>query len=89
MVSPSDQDARLVVESDAKVGAWLDGRLLEFETSPGAEVRSATLRLPAGGSQLVLRVGGAPSASVVVTVVADRPVEFSGLSGTPVSAANR
>jgi putative membrane-bound dehydrogenase-like protein len=89
VVSSLEQDARVVVDSDAKVWAWLDGRPLDFETSPGADVRSATLRLPAGGSQLVLRVGGATSASVVVTVVADRPVEFSGLSGTPVSAANR
>lgn len=77
IVSPIDQPARIVVDSKSDVKAWLNGKPLALAESAGASVRSVALPLPRGTSELLLRVSGGPGASLVTTVVAERPVAFS------------
>ena len=77
--SSAAQDARLVLDSRADVRAWLGGRRVQLPApSADGEPRTAIISLPEGETTLLLRVGGGSDASVVTTLVADRPIDFGG-----------
>ena len=92
VVSPVAQKARLVFDTPVDITVWLDGK----PTGPfangqtRAEPRTMVVDLPEGSSTLLIRVpesgrSTAP-ATLVTTVVADRPVGFNATeSGTPAS----
>lgn len=63
------QPARLILESEAKIRAILNGQAIDL----GA---AGEIQIPAGPSELVLIVEGGPPARLVVTFVAERPLEF-------------
>ena len=48
--------------------------------------RTTTVDLPGGTTDLLIRVAAAPNAAVVVTFVADKPLEFSPAEAAKVSA---
>lgn len=75
--SPIEQSARLVLDTGAKVQAWLDGKPVNLTGADAGKPGNATLSLPAGTAQLLLRVTTGPEAGLVTTLVSDRPVEFS------------
>ena len=76
VVSAADQQARLVVDTKADVKAWLNGKPLGLPDPSDGQSRSLVVDLPRGKSDLVIRVVGGPSLTLVTTFVADRPVSF-------------
>ncbi|MGE3819626.1 MAG: PVC-type heme-binding CxxCH protein [Isosphaeraceae bacterium] len=84
VVSPVAQRARLVLDSPSDPRVWLNGKALDLP-SPGVDSsRAVTLELPAGRSELLIRVAGGPGASLVTTFVTEKPVAFVA-EGTKVS----
>ena len=82
IVSPVAQRARVVIDTPAEPAVWLGKREVELSgqaTDLGGP-RSAMVELPEGETTLVIRLAaGARSqtpASLVTTIVADRPVGF-------------
>jgi putative membrane-bound dehydrogenase-like protein len=75
--SPAAQSARLVIDTRAEASAWLDGKPLALLTPDADQPRQASVELPSGASQLVLRVAGGGDGGLVVTLVSDQPLEFS------------
>ncbi len=82
------QKARLVVDSPTEFLVWLDGKPVGLSAGAAGknEPRTASIDLPEGSSTLLIRMtagakGKAP-ASLVTTLVADRPVAFSAVEGT-------
>jgi len=76
VVSPIGQTARLVLDSKADLKAWLNGKALELPDAGDEGSRSLVVELPAGRSDLLIRLSGGPSPTLVTTVVADKPVAF-------------
>ncbi len=87
LTSPVDQPARLVLDTRAPVEAWLDGKPVALAVTDADLPSTATLTLPAGSSQLLLRVASGSDTGLVATLVSDRPVEFS--AGKPAAEAGR
>ncbi len=79
------QDARVVLDSKTDVKVWLNGSELALTAAGEKKPRSAVVRLPQGRSELLIRVAGSPSSSLVTTVVADRPLDFSAEDSKSVS----
>jgi putative membrane-bound dehydrogenase-like protein len=83
IVSPRGQPARLVVEGPAQTAVWLNGKPLALTGGSQDKngPRTASVDLPEGSSSLLIRVAidGRPNAqaSLVTTLVADRPVGFN------------
>jgi putative membrane-bound dehydrogenase-like protein len=76
VVSPLGQPARLVIDSKADVKAWLNGKALGLAASGEDQTRTLVVDLPQGRSDLLIRVPGGPSATLVTTFVTDKPVAF-------------
>jgi putative membrane-bound dehydrogenase-like protein len=78
VVSAAAQPARLVIDGPAGVQVWLGGNALTLPqaTTPG-EPRELALDLPAGRSDLLLRVPGGTPGRLVVTFVTGKPLEFT------------
>jgi putative membrane-bound dehydrogenase-like protein len=92
--SPVDQKARLVIDTPADITVWLAGKPVGFSGNGHStnEPRATVIDLPEGTSTLLIRlVAGSKSAapaSLVTTIVADRPVGFStGATGSRAHAA--
>jgi putative membrane-bound dehydrogenase-like protein len=77
LVSGSPQHSRLVIDTSARVSAWLNGVEVALNRVEASTGRCADLELPSGASQLVVRVAGGPAAALVATLVSDQPVEFA------------
>lgn len=83
IVSPIAQKARLVMDTPAAIAVWLGGEALGFSPSsvesPGPRV--LTIDLPEGSTTLLFRLATTEKskgpATLVTTIVADRPVSFS------------
>jgi putative membrane-bound dehydrogenase-like protein len=86
VTSPTAQDARLVLDAATDIKAWLGGH--EVALAPGGTdtPRTASVRVPAGTSDLLIRVAGGPNAALVATLVADKPLEFSPAESARTSA---
>jgi hypothetical protein len=71
------QPAHLVIGSAVVDAVWLNGKLL----SGGDRTRTVDLNLPAGSSDLNVRVLTKPdeTTELVLTIVSDQPVAFSGV----------
>jgi putative membrane-bound dehydrogenase-like protein len=76
VVSPVGQKARLVIDTKADFKAWLNGKALDLPASGDDASRSATVELPAGPSELLIRLPGGPNATIVTTFVAEKPIAF-------------
>ncbi|WP_165248736.1 PVC-type heme-binding CxxCH protein [Paludisphaera soli] len=78
IVSPAAQKATLVVDAQAEVAAWLNGRPVELSRSAEGTWTSAELDLPEGRGSLLIRVGGGngDAAGLVATIVAPQPIAF-------------
>ena len=76
VVSAIPQQARLVLDTKADLNAWLNGKGLDLPDPSDGQSRTLVIDLPAGKSDLLLRVSGGPSVSIVTTLVTDRPVSF-------------
>jgi putative heme-binding domain-containing protein len=89
LVSPIAQKARLVIDTQAEISAWLDAKPVLLPRAPaGNEPCTAEVDLPEGKSALVIRVTpngkGVPKSALVTTLVAERPISFSdGEAGGP------
>ena len=84
ILSPIAQTARLVIDSKSDVSAWLNGKALPLP-SPGLDgARALAVDLPEGRADLLIRVPGGPSAALVTTIVADKPVAFQTTEARPV-----
>jgi putative membrane-bound dehydrogenase-like protein len=82
--APASLSARLVIDTRAEITAWLDGKAVEL--ARGDETtRTATVSLPKGQSNLLIRVPGGAAVSLVTTFVADKPLSFQAIE-TKVSA---
>ena len=77
ITSNTAQDARLILDGPTEARAWLDGRPLELARSTDSDPFSAEIALPAGSVELRVEVLASAGSSVVATIVADEPVEFS------------
>jgi putative membrane-bound dehydrogenase-like protein len=77
VVSPADQEARLVIDTKADIKAWLGGKELAVPASSENGPRSVPIALTKGKSDLVVRMPASPNAALVTTIVSARPVEFS------------
>ncbi len=92
LVSTVVQDARIVLEAQGPIAAWLDGKRLELksETDHGPHAVSAQVKLPQGGSRLVVKLGGGVSGTqegrIVITVISERSISFEE-SGAGVKTA--
>jgi putative membrane-bound dehydrogenase-like protein len=75
--SPAAQKARLVIDTKADATAYLDGKPIALASPRDGEPRSAALDLPEGASRLLIRVPGGADAALVLTLIADAPLEFS------------
>ncbi len=79
--SPARQRATLVWDGGAEITAWLDGKPLSLERGPERQAPvSSVVELPPGKSTLLVRLvpgAGGKEASLVTTVVSDRPVSFT------------
>ncbi len=78
VVSPIEQEARIVVDTKADIKIWLGGKPLDVAkpSDDGSVARVVTL--PKGSSDLLIRVAGGPGASLVTTFVSTRPLAFRG-----------
>jgi putative membrane-bound dehydrogenase-like protein len=76
VVSPVDQPARLVIDTKADVKAWLAGQPLALTASGDDPARSVAITLSHGASDLLIRLPGGPSVTIVTSVVTDKPVAF-------------
>jgi hypothetical protein len=82
--SPSEQSARLVVETHSSLRVWLNGKevISSGPTQLMSAPREVDVTLPKGLSTLLIRLtgGGRPAgqASIVTTFVSGQPVSFSG-----------
>lgn len=85
VVSPVAQAGRLVIDSRADLRAWLNGKPLDLPAAGDDGTRALGLELPAGRSDLLIRVAGGPAAALVTTFVTDKPLAFR-LDETRVSA---
>ncbi len=86
VASSVEQKARLVLDTKADVRAWLGGKELSLPAPSEDGPRSVEVTLPNGTTDLVVRVPGHAEAALVATFVADRPIEFSPVDTTRVSA---
>ena len=83
VVSPVAQKARLVFDTPADIAVWLDGKPVRLSgKSESKNAPSATVvDLPEGASTLMIRlaagVKSSSPASLVTTLVTDRPVGFN------------
>jgi len=75
--SAFDQDARLVLDTKADIKVWFKGSELALPPLRENEPRMISIRVPKGQTDLLIRVTGGPNSSIVTTLVADRPLEFS------------
>jgi putative membrane-bound dehydrogenase-like protein len=77
VTSATEQSARLVIDTKAEgLRVWLRDEEVELSGTDGALNRSASVKLPRGTSDLLIRIpAGSP---LVTTLVSDRPLEFSG-----------
>ncbi len=76
ITSPVAQKARLVIDSKAEVKAWLNGKSIALPTATDDPARSVMVDLPAGRSDLLIRVTGGLNATIVTTFASDKPVGF-------------
>jgi len=88
VTAPARLEARLVLETSADVSAWLDGQWLELsDPSEDAQnpMRMVDVKLRPGAQDLLLKLPGDAGGSIVVTFVADAPLEFRAGSGDALS----
>jgi len=76
VVSAIAQQARLVLDSKADVKVWLNGKALSLPDSGDGQSRALSVDLDRGKNDLLIRVGGGPSLTLVTTLVTERPVAF-------------
>jgi putative membrane-bound dehydrogenase-like protein len=78
VVSPSNQEARLVLDTKAPVKVWFDGRPLDLPAPSADQPRVVAMELAKGRHDLLISVsGGSPEASLVTTFVTHEPLEFT------------
>ena len=88
VISPVDQKARLVLDTKGPLKVWLDGRPLDLPAPSEDQTREVTLNLTKGRHELLLRVSGGGAgagASLVTTIVAEQPLEFTAAESAKVS----
>ncbi|MCA1685632.1 MAG: HEAT repeat domain-containing protein [Planctomycetia bacterium] len=76
VVSAIRQQARLVLDTKADIKVWLDGKPLALPDPSDGQSRTLLVDLPRAKSDLLIRVAGGPSLTIVTTLVTDRPVSF-------------
>ena len=76
IVSPIAQQARVVLDTNGEVKAWLNGKSLELPTGSEGLPRVVFVDLPIGSSDLLIRVAGGANVALVTTVVTDKPISF-------------
>ena len=76
VISPIEQDARLVLDTKADVTVWLDGKPVAMPRPSDDGIASMVVTLPKGSSDLLIRVAAGPNASLVTTFVSNRPLAF-------------
>jgi len=82
VVSPSRQNARIVVNSESSVALWHDGDSVAMEHRQGDSsadsVSSGRLSLQRGVNHLVLQLSsGSDSAEITTTIISDRELSYS------------
>jgi putative heme-binding domain-containing protein len=85
VLSPFEQDARIVLDTRAEVKAWLGGEPVALVRTSGDSDSPAvaTVTLPRGAVDLLIRIPGGPGASLVTTIVSNRPVAFRADEASP------
>jgi hypothetical protein len=86
VVSASEQKARLVIDTRAPVRVWLNGREVALPASSTGAPREADVLLPKRRADLLILLAGGPEPTLVTTIVAAQPVEFSASEGSRASA---
>jgi putative membrane-bound dehydrogenase-like protein len=78
VISPIQQDARIVLDTKADINVWLGGKSLSVSRPSDDGPTARVVTLPRGSSDLLIRVGGGPGATLVTTFVSSRPLTFRG-----------
>ena len=78
VISPIEQDARLVLDTKADIKVWLGGKPLDVSRPSDDGPVARVVTLPKGASDLLIRVAGGPGATLVTTFVSSRPLAFGG-----------
>ncbi|MDX2035260.1 MAG: c-type cytochrome [Isosphaeraceae bacterium] len=74
--SPEPLAAKLVIDTDAAVKAWLNGKEVALASPDGKLPKMAPIELSAGANELVIGVPGGSKGGLVTTIVAKKPLEF-------------
>lgn len=82
---PTTIDATLVIDTRAEVRAWLAGQELSLPKAETDGARSLPVSLKKGPTELLIQAVGGPTAdpAIVVTLVADRPIESAAAGARP------
>jgi hypothetical protein len=78
VVSPSEQAARIVVDTKADIQMWLGASPLALPKASDNGPVALDVMLQKGASDLLIRVAGGSGASLVTTFVSNRPLAFRG-----------
>jgi putative heme-binding domain-containing protein len=76
VISPIEQEARVVFDTKADIKAWLGGKPLALPRPGDDGPLALVVTLPKGSSDLLIRVAGGPGATLVTTFVSGRPLAF-------------
>ncbi|WP_337177067.1 PVC-type heme-binding CxxCH protein [Paludisphaera sp.] len=79
--SPRAQEATLVLDGPIEASAWLDGLPVELKRAEPDGPATASLSLPAGRANLLIRAKAPPEGAegwLATTIVAPAPVAFDG-----------
>jgi len=86
VISPIEQDARIVLDTKADIKIWLGGKPLDVSRPGDDSTVARVVTLPKGSSDLLIRVAGGPGATLVTTFVSSRPLAFRGEEAKEASA---
>ena len=78
VISPIEQDARIVLDTKADIKVWVGGKPLDVSRPSDDGTVARFVTLPKGSSDLLIRVAGGPGATLVTTFVSSRPLAFRG-----------
>ncbi|HEV3166816.1 MAG TPA: c-type cytochrome, partial [Isosphaeraceae bacterium] len=85
VISGVEQQARFVLDTKADARVWLNGKKLDLPAPSEGKPPTTSVHLPKGKSDLLILLPTGPNASLVTSLVAPQPLEFSATQEGKVS----